>query len=291
MFLTKDNNQNPNFNKYFSINDSFSSKINSYYFTTTERLGAGGNGAVYECIDNSGNILAVKFLLNLSDKAKTRFLQEIDILKKLNHPHIIKYYDSGSVNGIEGKNKEVSILFIVMEKADGNIVDYMRTNGDISYEIYAPQIRGLSAALGYLHDYAFHRDIKPENILVRGETWLLSDLGLCTAVDEDEQIGITNINERIGPKYWLSPEAIDKMYFGNEEVDAASDVYQLSAVFWFIITRRYPLGIIDDDDVNEYKGNVCRQILAALKYNKAKRFNNGKKLFDTICNVTLYRDE
>ena len=289
MFITKDSNQNPNSNKYFNINDSFSTEVNLYHFTTTERLGVGGNGAVYECIDSSGNILAVKFLLNLTNKAKKRFLQEIDILKKLNHPHIIKYLDSGSINGKEGK-KEVSILFMVMEKADGNIVDYMRDNGAISYEIYAPQIRGLSAALGYLHDYAFHRDIKPENILVRGETWLLSDLGLCTPIDEEEQIGITNINERIGPKYWLSPEAIDNMYFGKEEVDAASDVYQLSAVFWFIITRRYPLGIIDGDDVNEYKDNVCRQLLTALKYNKAKRFINGKKLYDTICNATLYRD-
>jgi serine/threonine-protein kinase len=178
-----------------------------------------------------------------------------------------------------------------MEKADMNIVDYMhKAGGDVGYDVYAPQIRGLADALNHLHKVAIHRDIKPENILVRGEAWLLSDLGLCTAVDEDERIDVTKAHERIGPKYWLSPEAIDLVYFGTEEIDATSDVYQLCAVFWFIITRRYPLGVIETDDYATYDGKVCQELLKALKYNKGKRTQSGTALYESICNATINRE-
>lgn len=279
---------------YIDIAASISTGSNRYTLDdSSSRLGVGGNAAVYECIDRQGNIRAVKFLMNISDKARRRFSQEIDVLLKLNHPHIIKYVDHGEIEGkTVGRWREKKILpFLIMEKADMNIVDYMLAAvGDIKYDVYAPQIRGLADALQHLHKEAIHRDIKPENILVRGETWLLSDLGLCTAIEEEEKMDLTRINERIGPKYWLSPEASDKVYFGKEEIDAASDVYQLCAVFWFIITRRYPLGVIEKEDYKFYNCMVCEELLKALKYNKSKRTQNAGELYENVCKVTIDRE-
>jgi serine/threonine-protein kinase len=286
MMISKDN-------KFIvDIADSITTKTNTYSLdNNADRLGVGGNAAVYECIDRQGNTWAIKFLLmNHNEKAKKRFSQEVGMLLKLNHPHIIKCVDHGESEGNDGKNN-VSIPFLIMEKADMNIVDYMRKVGaDVGYDVYAPQIRGLADALNHLHKVAIHRDIKPENILVRGETWLLSDLGLCTAVDEDERIDVTKTHERIGPKYWLSPEATDRSYFGTEGIDATSDVYQLCAVFWFIITRRYPLGVIETDDYATYDGKVCQELLKALKYNKGKRTPSGTALYESICNATINRE-
>lgn len=286
MIISKDDRQ------FISIPDEFMTEKNRYFIDNPDKLGAGGNGAVYECIDNQGNIWAIKFLLNMGVKSNKRFKQEIEILLKLNHPHIIKCFDYGEIAGFDNRNKKhLTIPFLIMEKADMNIVDFMcKINGNVGYDIYAPQIRGLADALNHLHKIAVHRDIKPENILVRGETWLLSDLGLCTAIDEDEQINITKSQERIGPKYWLSPEATDKVYFGIHEIDESSDVYQLCAVFWFIITKRYPMGIIESDDYDSFDKQVCRELIKALKYNKNKRTSNGAALYENICKVTINRE-
>jgi serine/threonine-protein kinase len=290
-FITVPNTISTNQNVYIIDNDS-------------NRLGVGGNAAVYECTDRTGNIWAIKFLLNLSKKARKRFTQEIDLLRCLDHPHIIKCIDNGMVKGrrmqIKGRGSEkieksnrgytFHLPFLVMEKADTNIVDYMfKSGGSVGYDVYAPQIRGLAHALGYLHQRAIYRDIKPENILVRGEVWLLSDLGLCTAVNQNERIDVTKMHEHIGPKYWPSPEATDSIYFGTHNIDATSDVYQLCAVFWFIITRRYPLGVIDSDDYATYDIKVCQELLKSLKYNKAMRTQTGAALYENICNATINR--
>jgi serine/threonine-protein kinase len=283
VIISKDDKQ------FLTIPDKIETSQNVYIIEC--KLGVGGNAAVYECVDRQGNTKAIKFMLNLSEKARRRFSQEIKLLQSLNHPHIIKYFDNGEVSEI---NKGKTIPFLIMEKADTNIVDYMRTlelERHIGYEVYAPQIRGLADALSHLHAVAVHRDIKPENILVRGETWLLSDFGLCTAIDEEERIDVTKSQERIGPKYWLSPEATDKVYFGTKDINEASDVYQLCAVFWFIITKRYPLGIIERNDYALFDYQVCDELIKALKYNRDKRIPNGAALYESICNATINRND
>jgi serine/threonine-protein kinase len=285
MTITKDDKL------FFKISDEIQTQTNIYMIDNdSARLGAGGNAAVYECVDRQGNMRAVKFLLNIGNKARKRFEQEVGVLLKLNHPHIIKCIDSGEITGLLRADKVV-IPFLIMEKADMNIVDYMRkVNCDIGYDVYAPQIRGLADALNHLHTIAVHRDIKPENILVRGETWLLSDFGLCNAIDEGERLNVTQASERVGPKYWLSPEAADRTYFGKQEIDAASDVFQLCAVFWFIITKRYPLGVIEEDDYSDYDKYVCQELIKSMKYNKSKRTINGETLYNCLYNATINRE-
>ena len=280
-----------NEHQHYDIPDSFNTGINKYTVDNSESLGVGGNAAVYECTDRQGNIRAVKFLLNLSQKSRDRFDQEVKLLQRLDHPHITHCFDCGEVIGVHTKTHDKHrIPFLIMERADMNIVGLMKMTEGINYDVYAPQIRGLADALNHLHMVAIHRDIKPENILVRGETWMLSDFGLCTAISEDERLDITRTQERIGPKYWLSPEAANRTYFGVQEIDTASDVYQLCAVFWFIITRRYPLGIIENDDYSEFDSLVCRELLNSLKYNKNRRAQDGKALYDSICKATINRE-
>ncbi|MCP4370367.1 MAG: protein kinase [Deltaproteobacteria bacterium] len=103
------------------------------------------------------------------------------------------------------------------------------------------QFKGLTSALAALHDKALHRDIKPENILIKGETWFLGDLGLCKFFDHDQK-DITNEKEPIGPRYWVSPEAVNRMVGNSDEITKKSDVYQLCSIFWFVVTGRHPSG-------------------------------------------------
>lgn len=222
---------------HFDIEDeivSFSGKS----YELLDRIGSGGNGAVYECIDSSGSIYAVKFLLQLSPKSQKRFDQEVSLLERINHPHIIRYVDKGKVDTVNSKGQAVELPFVIMERADRNLVDYLRSVESVPYEIYAAQFRGLCEALAEIHKVAIHRDIKPENVLIKGETWVISDFGLCTFLDPEEHREITKPNEKVGPAFWMSPEAVDCSYFQSDLIGTYSDVFQLCAVFVFVLTKR-----------------------------------------------------
>lgn len=258
-------------------------------YEITDRLGAGGNGVVYECIDQNGILYAIKFLLHLTEKSKIRFRQEILLMKKLNHPHIIKYIDDGSIKLRENKrfNQEQQALYVIMEKADLNLKDLLSQTSKIPYDIYAPQFRGLCEALTEIHQFAIHRDIKPENILVKGETWVLSDFGLCEFLSAEEHCDITGENEKIGPVFWISPEAVNKYYFGINEIGTYSDVYQMGMIFAFVLTKRFPGGILNECDFINEGGAIGNIILKTLTNDYTKRPENGGTLLELINDATI----
>lgn len=249
-----------------------------------ERIGGGGNGAVYECLDQAGNVLAIKFLLRLNRKSEARFKQEIRILKKVETAHIIQYIDDGSVEGIQYKQGKPNgniydIPFIIMEKAECNLAEYLAKDSDlVPYEVYASQFRGLCEALAELHKHAVHRDIKPENILIKGEKWILSDFGLCQAILPEEQIDVTDDDEKIGPAFWMTPEAMDNIYFKNENIGTYSDVFQMGAVFAFVLTKHYPGGIIHQDNQLNTTPEISLVIKQALSNDFNLRPQNGDEL-------------
>ena len=255
-----------------------------------DRIGGGGNGAVYECIDINGNILAVKFLLHFSDKIKKRFLQEVTVLKAVNHPHIIKYYDDGKVIAYDKKRNPHELYFVIMEKADCNLVEYLKKDFPVEYDVYSGQFRGLCEALAELHKYAIHRDIKPENILVKGEKWVLSDFGLCQAVLPENRIDVTEENEKVGPAFWMSPEAVTKYYLGTSEINASSDVFQLCMVFIFVLTREFPGGIIQEADIENTTKPIKELLLSAVSHKSTNRPNDGESLLQLYNNATYYRE-
>ena len=249
-----------------------------------ERIGGGGNGAVYECLDQAGNVLAVKFLLRLNKKSEARFKQEIRILKEVETSHIIKYIDDGSVDGTQYRQNRPTgniseIPFVIMEKAECNLAEYLAKDSDsVPYEVYASQFRGLCEALAELHKHAVHRDIKPENILIKGDKWILSDFGLCQALLPEEQIDVTDDGEKLGPAFWMTPEAMDNIYFMNDNIGTYSDVFQMGAVFAFVLTKHYPGGIIQQDNQLNTTPEISQLIMKALSNDFNLRPQNGGEL-------------
>lgn len=271
----------------YRIDDNIIS--NSYNeYEIIEEIGGGGNGTVFSCIDFAGNEYAVKFLLNHSKKGEKRFEQEINLMKLVNHPHLIKYIDDGTVDCYIPKTKEnLDLKFVIMPKAEGNLLDYIKYHDNIPYNEYASQFRGLCGALSELHKYAIHRDIKPENILIRGATWVLSDFGLCEFIAPELHNDITGINEKIGPQFWMSPEAVNSHYFGSDEINKCSDVFQLCSVFTFILNRRYPGGIISYDDINTTEP-IKALIMSSLSNNPQLRPSDGSELYEKFMEATAY---
>ncbi len=264
--------------KVYNIEDEILSEHGKSY-EVQERIGEGGNGAVYECINARGDIYAIKFLKHTSKKTRLRFSREISLMQKVSHPHIIRYIDHGTIEVVD-KNKNVcEFPFVIMEKADGNLVDFLKKNGTIKYQEYAGQFRGLCEALKELHKHAIHRDIKPENILIKGETWVLSDFGLCKFLDSTENKELTRINEKIGPAFWMSPEAITSFYFEKDLIGTYSDVFQMCAVFLFVLTQNYPGGIILEESINTTPP-IRKFLLSALSNDFTKRPRNGYELVE-----------
>ena len=276
MLVTKDDRH------FFEIPETIYTKNARYELN--DSLGAGGNSAVWECFDNEGQSYAVKFQLNLNEQSKKRFFQEIKLHSKLSHNHIIRYIDSGEVNAVEqtkNGDKTCSIPFIIMEKAEKNLLEYIKEHNKISYSEYIQQFLGLSDALGELHKVAVHRDLKLENILIVGDRWVIGDFGLCSFLD-DEHEDLTRVNEKVGPKYWMSPEAINRLYDKSINIIPASDVFQMSAIFWFVVNARFPLGIVTIKDWKSDELGICNVLLLGLQYDAASRIQNGADLHENI---------
>ena len=249
-----------------------------------ESIGAGGNSAVWECLDNEGHSYAIKFQLNLNEQSKKRFQQEISLHSQLNHPHFIHYIDSGEVDASEqlkNGNKISRIPFIIMEKAERNLLEYIQEHNRIAYSEYIQQFLGLSDALSELHKIAIHRDLKLENILLVGDRWVIGDFGLCSFLDENHE-DLTRINEKVGPKYWMSPEAINRLYDKSIEIVPASDVFQMSAIFWFVVNSKYPLGIVTSKDWRSEDSDICNVLLLGLQHNTKERIQCGADLHRNI---------
>ncbi len=290
--------QSPRSNKVWIIGNSLISDTGRS-FRLEDELGRGGNGVVFNGIDTiSGDEYAIKVLLVQGGVAQKRFDQEIKLLREISHDYLIRFIDSGKTEAVlktkqNEKTEKVNFPFAVMEKADGDLLSFLKEqNWHIDYEIYAPQFRGLASALAELHKKAIHRDIKPENILTKGEKWLLSDLGLCALVNDNERIDVTQTNEIIGPRLWPSPESLNQSYQGySDDICTASDVYQLCAVFWFVLTGKHPLGQIKPSDFNVDEGAALLfgKLLEALSYDKNWRPANGAELLGALNEATIDR--
>ncbi len=112
-----------------------------------------------------------------------RFLREIRIAAKLNHPHILALYDSGEADGF---------LYYVMPQVEGeSLRSKLNREKQLSVDDAISITKQVAAALDYAHQQGvIHRDIKPENILIhRGEA-LVADFG----IGERSRRGVTCIH-------------------------------------------------------------------------------------------------
>lgn len=242
-------------------------------------IARGGNGSVFRCFErSSGDEYAIKFLMYPRGRILKRFFREVRLLKELQHEHIVRYRGTGRTVS-PGTAKGIRCPFIVMEIADNNLSDIAQA-APIPPEIYVGQFRGLAKGLADLHSRAIHRDIKPENILIAGDRWLLSDYGLCRFSDRPD-LDLTPSDQAIGPRYWLSPEAHNRRLGNLDVICAASDVFQLASVFWYVATGRHPSGIVSQDD---WTGPhwLFPPVYQALQHRSSQRPADGSAFSATI---------
>lgn len=263
-----------------------------HVYMVEEQIGFGGNAVVCQCTDErDGMIYAVKFLASSKDPNRLpRFQLETRLIEKLTHTrhdHLIRFIASGEVQSLRydhRRRQHVSLTmpFFIMERASMTLRGFLASSPlPIAPEIYNAQFRGLVGALEILHEHAIHRDIKPDNILVVGERWAISDFGLCELVEDDGGKDLTRAWEIPGPRHWLSPEANNRSVGVQEEISPASDVFQLAAVFWWVVTRRHPSGILTREDWTGAE-RLFGPITTALQHSLSRRYQSAKQFCEAV---------
>lgn len=201
------------------------------HYRIERQVGQGGMATVYLAEDlKHRRQVAIKVLRpELSATLGTeRFLREIELAAKLQHPHIVPVYDSGSAD---------EMLYYVMPYIEGeSLRDLMRREGPLSLDRAAEIIREAASGLGYAHDHGIvHRDVKPENIMLSGGHAVVTDFGIARAIDASraESSHLTGAGMAIGTPAYMSPEQATA-----DKVDARSDQYALACVFYELVTGK-----------------------------------------------------
>ncbi len=174
-----------------------------------------------------------------------RFLREVSITAKLNHPHILALHDSGQVE---------EFLYYVMPYVEGeSLREKLNRDKQLSIEESIEITKSVASALDYAHRHdVIHRDIKPENILLHDGQPVVADFGIALAVTAAGGTRLTETGLSLGTPQYMSPEQAT----GERELDARSDVYSLGAVTYEMLVGDPPhmgntvQAIIDHDARN-----------------------------------------
>ena len=177
---------------------------------------------------------ALKRLRNVgSMQANERFLREIEVVKKMNHPGIARVYDHS--------DKDDEFQYYVMEYHEGARtlakIIYSQTNpyhGDIlrCLDLFEQIISAIGACETFIPQ-VIHRDVNPKNILILPDgTLRLIDFGICQLQDG---MMITLVDEGVGARNYTSPECEAG---SDENVGTHSDIYSASKVLWSAITSQ-----------------------------------------------------
>jgi serine/threonine-protein kinase len=160
-----------------------------------------------------------------------RFLNEIEIAASLHHPHILPLYDSGDAGGL---------LYYVMPFVEGeSLRDRLVRDGRLAWPDAVRLVTEIADGLHYAHGRGIvHRDIKPENVLLVSDHAVISDFGIARAVAAASvpEARITQTGMSLGTPAYMSPEQA----FGEDEVDARSDVYSLACMAYEMLTGALP---------------------------------------------------
>jgi serine/threonine-protein kinase len=159
-----------------------------------------------------------------------RFLREIHLAARLQHPHILTVLDSGEAAGR---------LWFSMPFVEGeSLRDRLRRERQLPVEDAIRIGREAAQALQYAHDHGVvHRDIKPENLLLtRDGNTLVADFGIARALGAAGEEKLTETGLAVGTPAYMSPEQAA----GDRSLDARTDIYSLAAVLYETLAGEPP---------------------------------------------------
>lgn len=195
-------------------------------------IGRGQFGAVYRALNlNTGQMVAVKRigLEGLKEDEIAQLMREVDLVKRLSHPSIVKY---------EGMARDANTLSIVLEYAEnGSLGQTLKAFGKLNEKLVASYVFKILEGLDYLHrSDVVHCDLKAANILTtKTGNVKLSDFGVSLNLRAMER----EIKDVAGTPNWMAPEVIEL-----KGASTKSDIWSLGCTVIELLTGRPPYGDI-----------------------------------------------
>ena len=209
-----------------------------------QELGRGGMGVVYQAQRESDQRdVALKTIIprvRMRKDIMDRFLREANILRQLQHPHIVVFQDMGQTG---------DLVYFAMDLIAGTDANKLvQGEGPLPIGRAVRLFQQVLDALAYAHQKGFvHRDLKPANILIsplptagegpgaRGDFLAkVADFGLARTYQESPLSGLTVTGEMGGTPQYLPPEQV----LNFRAVKPAADQYAAAATLYFLLTGK-----------------------------------------------------
>ena len=212
------------------------------YYTPIKLLGQGSYGSVYEAQNIIfQNTVAMKIINKTDSKMDDKeILNEINILKKLSHPNIVKIFEFYITK---------AHYYIVTEFCkDGELFSYIKNK--YSERQLAVLFYQIFSGLWYLHDNKMlHRDIKLENIMISGKEkdqstgeelfWIkIIDFGTAKIFEKNKKE-----KDVVGSSYYIAPEVLKQNY--NEKCDT----WSVGVILYMALVGKAPFDGKNDDEI------------------------------------------
>ena len=207
----------------------------SLNYKVLQQLGEGSFGKAFLCEkDSDGSLCVIKQILieGMNEQEKADVLNESNILAKLDHPNIIKFYD------VFESKKPKHMINIVTEYADGGdlsekIKERKNKNGNFTESEILDYFTQICLAIRHIHEKKIiHRDLKSGNIFLMKNGFVkLGDFGIA----KNFQRTIDKAKTMVGTPYYLSPEMIE-----SKPYDSKSDIWSLGVLLYEMMTFKMP---------------------------------------------------
>ncbi|KAK1686818.1 hypothetical protein QYE76_011103 [Lolium multiflorum] len=191
-----------------------------------DKFASGSSGDLYRGT-YLGMDVAIKYLRaeHVNDSSNVEFLQEIMILRSVNHENVVRFYGACT--------KHRKYLIVTEYMPGGNLYDFLhKKNITLELSVILRIAIGISRGMDYLHqNNIIHRDLKTANLLIgNGQVVKIADFGVSRHRSQEG-----DMTAETGTYRWMAPEVIN-----HKAYDHRADVFSFAIVLWELVTSKIP---------------------------------------------------